>query len=267
MTRRDYACFAWNPISVTMGASLWDPAALRRVELDWTPGQIRNCSYSPVKHWLGIAAADQTRGDQVLAAFDLANRVTVRRCSFDVVLNHALFTDGERASLATLSPGVLAADLSVVALELGQQETIIDKALHQGSELSWFPDGRRIAYVSRDESVCVVDTESREVTALVDGASPAVSPDGRAIAYRHRGEVFIWDVATRRASAIHTGRITAPAALSWSPDGRCLTYGVTTGPVGKEMRFFLHQRDSGAEYEIPLRYQTGLILIPGRSGG
>ncbi len=102
-------------------------------------------------------------------------------------------------------------------------------------ELSWFPDGRRIAYSigwlggRASSSVWVADLESGKTSRIVsDGAGPAWSPSGEWLAYvapsdRHRS---VWVVHPNGTGARRTltlrGNDEFSGPLVWSPDSKQL---------------------------------------------
>jgi len=100
-------------------------------------------------------------------------------------------------------------------------------AVQAGRAISWSPDGSRIAAVSEDDEVVVLDVASgRIVTSVGRGDHPAWSPDGSSIAYieGETQQLWLWSMATDSAR-----RVRAFAELpslsnppSWSADGRWL---------------------------------------------
>lgn len=97
------------------------------------------------------------------------------------------------------------------------------------------PDGKRIAF-ARDGHIRVIAAAGGQARKLTENPSrdsaPAWSADARRIAFvraRGRGEVWVVDVATRRASRVSgRGGGTQPA---WSPAGGTLAYAGSSGIV------------------------------------
>jgi dipeptidyl aminopeptidase/acylaminoacyl peptidase len=266
MTTRDYAFIAWNPVTAFMGSSIRDESTHRQVPLDWQPGLIRNCSFAPVPRLLGTTAEDRTSGGQVLNLFAIDRRQTTRRFAFDTVLQHSLESTGAYAAIVLPSANRLVADLDIIDISGGQSEPLVTGRLHHGSTISWFPDEQHIAYQTVDDQIEVVHRETREIVPTIRGRLPAVSPDGRSIAFERDGSIGLWEVEARQERSIKTGQVVASTGLSWSPDGQCLTYGSTHGLTGKEIRFYLHDLETGRQHELPLKYASGLSLVTSISG-
>jgi Tol biopolymer transport system component len=265
--RADYAFVAWNPVLVTVGESLWSDATWRSLPLDWRPEQIRNCSYAPEKRWIGISATDATRGDDCLAIVDRDRGATIHRFGVATTLDHALTNSGRRAALVTATRGIPSGSLRVVDVDRGDWAIVLTSGVHHGSTLSWFPDSDRIAIQSAVDTVQVVSTETGSVSLVAPGIAPAVDPSGRRIAFVREGRLFVWDVEGERAFPVAAGTKPIAVGPSWSPDAQCVSFSATTGLVGKETAFFLHHLESGSTDQLPIRYQTGMALIPGDVDG
>jgi WD40 repeat protein len=259
VSRPDYAFLAWNPVAVWVGPSVRSHVT-RPVALDWQLESIGDCSYTAEPDWIGITGRDVTAGDWILGVVDLGRRATVNRFSYDRVLHHAMLAGGAMACLTRPSATPMVADLDVVEIGTGRIENVLRGEVHQGSRLSWFPNGRRIAFQSPDGKLRVVDRASRQIESVADGGAPAVSPDGDRIAHTGDAGVVVRDHPTGRVRTVDTGRATPSTGLSWSPDGRCLAWGARLGLTGKQTRFHLHDLDSGRRDDLPLAYATGLVL-------
>lgn len=92
------------------------------------------------------------------------------------------------------------------------------------SDVTWAPDGRRLAYVSHDGPIFVIDTSTGVSERILDcgieadGCSIAWSPDGGRIALMVRGQLQLIDPDGGNRQVLHqfAGYVTQP---TWSPDG------------------------------------------------
>jgi TolB protein len=115
------------------------------------------------------------------------------------------------------------ADLSVAKTWRWRPKRLVRNAV--AAPPSWFPDGRRIAYITGGREIRVVDavTRSRRILlrALVPVSGIAVSPDGIHIAYTYVSDangiydLYVADLASGRQRRIARG-VAYPA---WSHDG------------------------------------------------
>lgn len=105
------------------------------------------------------------------------------------------------------------------------------------SQVTWAPDSRRIAYVSRRDgssNIYLYDFATGQETALTTGdgfvTSPRFSPDGKQLAYqRNARELHALDLAGKSDRVVTKGFFDTPPfvdpdALAWSPDSRYLAY-------------------------------------------
>jgi dipeptidyl aminopeptidase/acylaminoacyl peptidase len=266
VSRPDYGFVAWNPLLVSFGPSVRSGVA-RPVPLEGQIESINECSYATRPGCIGIAGRDVATGEWILAMVDLGRGETVHRFAYERVLHHALLPDGTIACLTRPSATPMVADLDVVRVGTGEVENVLRGGVHQGSRLSWFPDGRRIAFESPDGQMRVVDRIGGGVDEVAAGGVPAVGPDGDRIAYTASRGVVVMDYPNGRVRAVETGRAAPSTGLSWSPDGRCLAWGTRSGLTGKQTRFHLHDLDSGRREDLPLAYATGLVLVDRAVGG
>lgn len=117
----------------------------------------------------------------------------------------------------------------------------------------WFPDGRRLATVSKDRTLRIWDASSGKCVATFVALAPllhvAVSPDGTQVAAGGgNGQVFFWNVSTGaplRTLAAHKGPV---LGLSFSPRGDMLATSGMDGnaklwevATGMEVAVFPHE--------------------------
>lgn len=101
--------------------------------------------------------------------------------------------------------------------------------------VQWFPDGRRIAYVTQDGAIfriVIHDLRTGDITTVTEDNRRimmlAISPSGEHIAFNIHGGAFsngatLYHVADGTLSQLTVESIVANAAdLKWSPDGRRL---------------------------------------------
>lgn len=147
--------------------------------------------------------------------------------------------------------------------------------LQYASDPQISPDGEQIAYVrvsfdimtdSARRGIWRIDTRSGAQTPLITGAgahfSPRFSPDGQRLAYVStledgRPQLFVHWLATGRSTRI-AELLSAPDALSWSPDGKQIAFiqHVTAPPptLGEAL-----PKPEGADWAPGLQVITDLI--------
>jgi WD40 repeat protein/serine/threonine protein kinase/tetratricopeptide (TPR) repeat protein len=139
--------------------------------------------------------------------------------------------------------------------DTGREAPPLEGETIPAGDLAWSPDGRRLAAASDDQTVRLLDPETRAVTVVGRHAGGVVqvrwSPDGTSLASAGEdGAVKVWDASSGRerfALVEHAGPVNA---VAWSPDGRRLASADTRG-------IQLWETDRG---------QTGTVLV-GHTGG
>lgn len=130
-------------------------------------------------------------------------------------------------------------------------------------DVTWSPDGTRLASCGFDGTVMIWDAKERTPSAVLYAESPWVlsvvwSPDGKRLAATTNASVEVWDPAARkRAVSIATAGTAAlgPRNIyaAWSPDGRRLAlYGWADGTIK------IINPDDGAEAAV-LRKATAMV--------
>lgn len=263
MARVDSPWLGWNPVEIWVGCSLFN-SERRRIDLGWRAGGIRNCSYAAEPGWIGVTAEDRTNGSQVLAIHEQrsgATRVLLRE---DSLLHHALNRSGSKVCYTQPSARTGTADLCLYQVADGRVRRLIEGVVAQGSTPAWFPDDVHITYHSAQGTVEVLDSARGTCeAATTEGEAPAISPDGTRIAFRRANKLFLWDLSGLPEPVGPPHRLTTPHladGLSWAADGTHLSFGLTSGVVGKETTFYLLDIATRRAEKSSLKYLSGLVL-------
>jgi TolB protein len=112
-------------------------------------------------------------------------------------------------------------------------------AQSRNNDLTWSPDGTRLAYTSRKNgntdiySVTLDGAQTRHSTDPGYDLYPAWSADGKRLAYvsayemsysGFQGDIVVVDVTTNTSTKITNRAAAMPTAPSWSPDGQWITF-------------------------------------------
>jgi hypothetical protein len=255
----------WSALDVGLGTLSSRGCDMAPVNLDWQPGDIRNCSYAPHQGWIGITAEDRSRGGQVLAVHDRItekSRILVRA---PVVLHHAFNRAGTAICYTQPQPEIAGAALYVCdVLGGGSRRLGVAAAAHDRTP-AWFPDDTHIAYVAPTGLIEVLDLASECSEALTEGAACAVHPDGSRLAVRRRDRLLLFKLADHTTEPLPIRRRCLEHGLtdglSWAPQGRYLSFGLLAGLVGKATVFRLLDLSTRRQTRIDVRYLRGLVLI------
>jgi hypothetical protein len=259
------AYLGWGALEIQLGSPTPAGTRFAPVTLDWQPGDIHNCSYATRHAAIGITAEDRSLGQQVLAVYNTPTATTRVLLRADHVLRHA-FNHAETGICYTQPSARLgAADLLLCDLNSGDSRRLAEAAVAPGGTPAWFPDDARIAYESPDGQIEAWSLAAGQREILVEGFAPAVHPRGQQLAFRRGDQLLIFDLAARTAAPlpIRRGWLQQSLAdgLSWSPDGRYLSFGLTAGLVAKETTFILLDPVTNEQKVIAARYLRGLIMI------
>jgi len=101
--------------------------------------------------------------------------------------------------------------------------------------IDWSPDGKSIAYFSKDKTIKVIPAEGGEprvivhVDKLSNHYEPAWSPDGKKLAYTCKGKIWIVAPDGGEPVEVKTGMSARTGKIGWSPDGKKIAFAHWTG--------------------------------------
>jgi hypothetical protein len=132
---------------------------------------------------------------------------------------------------------------------------------YAASDLTWAPDGRRLAFVSHDGPVFVIDVSTGKSQSVHwcgtadTGCSIAWSPDGARIAVTHGSELWLIDPGGENATVpLHfSDSVLQP---TWSPDGLRIAFQAMAPAQADQRRLYVVDRDG-----------SNLTLLLGPVGG
>jgi WD40 repeat protein len=208
---------------------VWDVESGEQVRVIFTPGRFRPVTtvMSKDRRRLAVASIYPEKDRQVHAVHLLSmpegRLERTLRLDQGTIGRIAISPDGNRLAMhfqAGRQQGVRLWDLT----RDGQPETILKGVPVQNMAFS--PDGRRLAWVSRQKGQ-IVDLETGKVEASIPGGQVAWSPDGNTIAASMGPDVRFHDVKTGMQR--HFKGDTACGHLAFSPDSRTLLCALRPG--------------------------------------
>jgi len=167
-----------------------------------------------------------------------------------------------RGWIAFVRRGVDGVDRIYLMTSSGRDTHALFRSGANGTQPSWSPDGRRIAFVRLvgdpqhgNPQVFVTNPDGTDAADLeydpsaVEG-TPAWSPDGRRIAFSNVGPHGYWEIYLMNADGTGKQRVVAldgnVSAPSWSPDGkRLVVMSDTTRQQGFPSLYVVHADGSG----------------------
>ena len=186
--------------------------------------------------------------------------------------------DGKR--LATVTAGNQGKNLTLVELDKGSMTKV--KVKNYIMDISWFPDGQRIAFVGHDEgagyktpkNVFAYDIKTGEETQMTSFENPKetmlgldVSPDGRKIIFdqgRGPGQegdwwLYLLDVETKEITQL----VKYGHSPKWSPDGKKIVYsGNYFDPKIQQERSEILIYDFETQQMTPVTYSDAVKTEP-----
>ncbi len=101
--------------------------------------------------------------------------------------------------------------------------------------IDWSPDGKSIAYFSKDKTIKVIPVEGGRprvivhVDKLSNHAEMAWSPDGKKLAYTCQGKIWVVPPDGGEPVEVKTGMSPEASKIGWSPDGKKIAFSHWTG--------------------------------------
>jgi Tol biopolymer transport system component len=262
---QDIHFLGWGGLDIRLGKITSGGQRVTPITLDWQPGDIRNCSYAPRQEWIGITAEDRTHGQQVLAVYETRAKTTRILLRTDYILHHAFNRAGTAICYTQPSKQRGTADLYLYELESGKSRRLAEAGVAHGSTPVWFPNDVRIAYHSPRGYIEALHVLKAQREVLVEGSAPAIHPDGNRLALQRDDQLFVLNLVNRTTHPLQIQRgwleSSLTNGLSWSPDGRYLSFGLVTGLIGKETVFYLLDHVNQQKQKIEVKYLRGLIMI------
>jgi tricorn protease-like protein len=255
----------WGGLDIRLGKISSGGQQVTPITLDWQPGDIHNCSYTPMHGWIGITAEDRTHGQQVLAVYKPQTNTTQILLRMNYILRHSFNRAGTQICYTQPSKQTGAADLYLIELENSQSRRLAEAVVAHGSTPVWFPDDARIAYHSPRGQIETLHVLRAQSEVLVEGSAPAVHPDGNCLAVQRDDQLFVFNLVNRTTEPLQIKRgwleYSLTNGLSWSPDGRYLSFGLVSGLTGKETAFYFLDHANHKQQKIEAKYLRGLIII------
>lgn len=202
---------------------LWELAGAKPVHaFTGHPNTITTLAFSPDSRLLASASGLRSGRSNILV-WDVSARALAWRADTGMnTLDAVAFSPDGRTLAGTGSNGAIQLwDAATGAAEPGLR---VDFAVGSGRNLSWCPDGERLALVAGNYGYIVDRTTGRPLQTLkhrVHARGIAVSPDGGLAVVVGGPTVSVWNAATGAAvGSFDTGRDNT--GVTFSPDGTCV---------------------------------------------
>jgi WD40 repeat protein/tRNA A-37 threonylcarbamoyl transferase component Bud32 len=198
--------------------------------------------------WMASSVSWSADGKRLAARLSEGGSVANTVIVWDVAARRELFSTTQRSLVAVaLSPdGERVAWVAKSMLPRQDPPAVHDLRTHKTTPLTghgdgvyalaWFPDGRRLATASFDQTVRVWDTQDRRSLRILRGrpeAAHAVAwgPDGRLAAASFDHNIRIWSPGSGAPDRTLSGHKADVYQVAWSPDGQRLASASADGTV------------------------------------
>ncbi len=102
--------------------------------------------------------------------------------------------------------------------------------------IAWSPDGKYLAFKSRDDKIRLLPLTGGPSQVLVEGvrcywwaSGLAWSPDGTELAYTRNSRIWKVNLQSRKSEELQTGLDAIHMQMAWSPDGKTIAFGASQG--------------------------------------
>ena len=258
-----YGVIAWDAMRVWTGTLRGPQADLALARTAEQFRDIRGCSAPADGNWAVVAGVNPTTGRSALWRQDLRGNGTDRLLDAEYLL-HPAVDQGGSFVVYPAPPWRTRGDMSLHLFDLTQRQSrlLVQATVARSCIPSWRA-AQRILFHTEDRQVVEVNLDSGAMNRLFPGEYPTASPDGSRIAYRHGADIRLVlddgarvDISPRRRIPPRPYQ----GGMSWSPDGRLLLIGWSSGMLGYERDFGTLDIHTRELTRIVQRYLQGIAF-------